>query len=160
MREEISKGNVWFGMDGNAVPRRKKHLADAGSGMTPETLWRAEDVGTTKAAKAHLLSMFPDDTVFDTPKPEGLVKRILDIATDPGDLVLDAFLGSGTTAAVAHKMGRRYIGIDSSTESFDYAVKRMRSVVDGEQGGISPEVGWNGGGGFETYSDGDNTSDL
>lgn len=90
-------------------------------------------VGTTNDAKKQLLALFPDVTVFDTPKPEGLIRRIFEIASDEGDLVLDAFLGSGTTAAVAHKMNRSYIGIDISTKSIDYALNRLKRVIDGEK---------------------------
>jgi adenine-specific DNA-methyltransferase len=88
--------------------------------------------------------------VFDTPKPEELVSRILAIATNPGDLVLDAYLGSGTTAAVAHKMGRRWFGIECGPQAVTHCAERMRQVIGGEPGGISAAVGWSGGGGF-TY---------
>ena len=97
----------------------------------------------------------PDSPVFDTPKPEALLGRILEIATDPGDLVLDAYLGSGTTAAVAHKLGRRWIGIERGDHAVTHCVERMRRVVDGEDGGISSEVGWEGGGGFRFLAAGD-----
>lgn len=108
-------------------------------------------VGTTNDAKKQLLALFPDVTVFDTPKPEGLIRRIFEIASDEGDLVLDAFLGSGTTAAVAHKMNRSYIGIDISTKSIDYALNRLKRVIDGEKSGISKDIGWEGGGSFSYY---------
>ena len=84
-------------------------------------------------------------------KPEHLVARILELATDDGDLVLDSFLGSGTTAAVAHKMGRRYIGIEMGEHAVTHCVPRLRKVIEGEQGGISESVGWKGGGGFRFY---------
>ena len=79
------------------------------------------------------------------------MQRILTVATSPGDLVLDSFLGSGTTAAVAHKMGRRYIGIEMGDNATTYCVPRMQKVIEGEQGGISEAVGWQGGGGFRFY---------
>ncbi|WP_288407241.1 site-specific DNA-methyltransferase [uncultured Pseudomonas sp.] len=151
MDKEIAENNVWFGKDGNGVPRIKKFLNDKVVKVTPETLWLAEECGTSKSAKKHLLKMFPDETVFDTPKPEELVRKVLSIATNPGDLVLDAFLGSGTTAAVAHKMGRRYIGIESGDHIVDIVARRLRYVVEGEVGGISKLEGWHGGGGFEFY---------
>ena len=91
----------------------------------------------------------PGKPVFDTPKPEQLIRRILDIATDEGDLVLDAFLGSGSTVSAAHKMRRQYIGIESGSHAVEYALKRLQLVVDGEDGGISHDVGWKGGGGFD-----------
>jgi adenine-specific DNA-methyltransferase len=95
-----------------------------------------------------MLELFPDEAVFDTPKPEQLIGRILTIATDPGDLILDAYLGSGTTAAVAHKMRRRWIGIEIGEHAVSHCAQRLRKVVDGEKGGISESVGWSGGGGF------------
>ena len=96
--------------------------------------------------------LFPGrDTFFGTPKPERLIQQILHIATNPGDLVLDSFLGSGTTAAVAHKMGRRYIGIEMGDHAVSHCVPRLHKVIDGEQGGISKSVGWQGGGGFRFY---------
>jgi adenine-specific DNA-methyltransferase len=151
MERAIAEGRVWFGRDGNGVPRIKRYLSDAQPGLTPETLWPAETAGTTRAAKRQLLEMFPSETLFDTPKPEQLVKRILEIATDPGDLVVDAYLGSGTTAAVAHKMNRRYIGIEIGDHALTHCAQRLRKVVDGEQSGISELVGWKGGGGFRFF---------
>ncbi len=151
MHEEIARNNFWFGRDGNGVPRRKVFLHDGGKGLTPHTLWQASEVGTSKSAKKHLLQMFPHESVFDTPKPEQLIHRILRIATNPGDSVLDAYLGSGTTAAVAHKMGRRYIGIERGDHATTHCVHRLRLVVDGESGGISDLVGWKGGGGFSFF---------
>jgi adenine-specific DNA-methyltransferase len=146
---EVQKNNVWFGKSGKGVPRLKQFLADGDRGLTPQTLWRAEEVGTTDSAKKHLLQLFPRKDPFDTPKPEGLIARILRIATDPGDVVLDAYLGSGTTAAVAHKLGRRYVGIDDSDEAMAIALARLAAVVDGESGGVSLEAGWRGGSGFD-----------
>lgn len=96
-------------------------------------------------------SLFPGDASFETPKPEGLIERVIRIATDPGDLVLDSFLGSGTTAAVAQKMGRRYIGIEMGSHAISHCVPRLKKVIDGEQGGVSESVGWKGGGGFRFF---------
>lgn len=146
MTEEINKGNVWFGRDGNAVPRLKRFLRDAKRGFTPHTLWKADEVGTNDAAKKHLLNLFPDEVLFDTPKPESLIQRVLTIASSPGDLVLDAYLGSGTTAAVAHKTGRRFIGIEAGDHAVTHCVKRLEKVIAGEPGGISKAVQWEGGG--------------
>jgi adenine-specific DNA-methyltransferase len=148
MRALIAAGQVWFGRDGNGVPRLKRYLADARLTVTPETLWTAEFSGTTRAAKRHLLSLLPDSEVFETPKPEQLVARVLEIATGPGDLVLDAYLGSGTTAAAAMKLGRRWLGIESGEHVISHCVARLRAVVDGERGGISADADWHGGGGF------------
>lgn len=152
MLKEIDCGNIWFGTDGKGVPRKKKFLSDPKKGLTPETLWGASQVGTTNDAKKHILSLFPSIPVFDTPKPETLIKQILELSSNEGDLILDAFLGSGTTAAVAHKLGRKYIGIDYSADSMNYAVERLKMVIDGELGGISKSVGWSGGGGFHSLS--------
>lgn len=104
------------------------------------------------------LALFGENP-FSTPKPEKLISRILLCATNPGDLVLDSFLGSGTTAAVAHKMGRRYIGIELGEHAVTHCVPRLKKVVDGEQGGISQAVGWQGGGGFRFYRLGESVFD-
>jgi adenine-specific DNA-methyltransferase len=149
MLREIKANNIWFGKTGDGVPRIKKFLADSKVGLTPETIWSSRDVHTTDSAKKHLLSLFPNVLPFDTPKPEQLIKRILDIATNKGDLVFDGFLGSGTTTAVAHKMGRRYIGIEKEELVSNYAIKRMQKVVQGEGSGISRDVNWKGGGSYQ-----------
>lgn len=125
--------------------------ADNSSGRPPETIWPHEQVGSNRTAKAEVKAIFDEQTTFTTPKPEGLLAQVLKIATNPGDLVLDSFLGSGTTAAVAHKMGRRWIGIEMGDHADTHCVPRMKKVVDGEQGGISKDVGWEGGGGFRYY---------
>ena len=106
------------------------------------------DVKTSRQAKAHQRQLLPDADQFDTVKPEQLLERVLDIATEKNDLVLDSFLGSATTAAVAHKMGRRWIGIEMGEHALTHCLPRLQKVVDGEQGGISEAVGWPGGGGF------------
>jgi adenine-specific DNA-methyltransferase len=151
MKREIALNNVWFGKDGDGVPRLKRFLRDARQGFTPHTLWPAEEVETNDAAKKHLLELFPTRPVFDTPKPEALIYRVLSIATNPGDLVLDAYLGSGTTAAVAHKMRRGYLGIESGGHAITHCVERIQKVIAGEGGGISRLVGWRGGGIFGFY---------
>ncbi len=119
-------------------------------GITPVTIWPHYEVGHNQEAKQEVKKFNLDD-VFDTPKPERLIQRILHIATNSGDLVLDSFLGSGTTAAVAHKMGRRYIGIEIGDHAFTHCVPRLNKVIEGEQGGISKSVGWKGGGGYRFY---------
>lgn len=151
MLEEIAKNNVWFGKDGNAVPRLKQFIANRKAGLTPETLWRANDVGTTSQAKKHLLALFKDISLFDTPKPEHLIQRILQISTNPGEVVLDPYLGSGTTAAVAHKMKRSYLGIEIGDHIKTHCAHRLQQVVAGEPGGISSLLDWKGGGGFDFY---------
>ena len=151
MRNEINAGNIWFGVTGRGVPRIKRFLNSAKQGLTPDTLWLATDVGTNDEAKKQLLGLFPEQEVFETPKPERLVRRILEIATEPGDLILDAFLGTGTTAAVAHKLNRNYIGIECGEQAVSYCATRLRKVVDGDESGISDDVNWQGGGGFDFY---------
>lgn len=152
MLAEIAANNIWFGKDGAGVPRLKKFLSERSGGVTPETLWRADDVGTTTDAKKHLISLFNFKNLFDTPKPESLIQRILQISTSAGDLILDPYLGSGTTAAVAHKMRRNYIGIEIGEHLKTHCVHRLRQVIDGEQGGASKALGWSGGGGFSFYN--------
>ncbi len=151
MVKEIRENNVWFGLGGDGVPRLKIFLNKSAAGLTPETLWLAAEVHTSKTAKKHLLQIFPDERVFDTPKPEQLIQRILTIATNPCDWVLDAYLGSGTTAAVAHKMGRRYIGIEQGDHAITHGAGRLRLVIDGEPAGISKAIKWKGGGGFDFF---------
>jgi len=97
--------------------------------------------------------------VFATPKPETLIRRVIHIASKKGDIVLDSFLGSGTTAAVAHKMGRQYIGIEMGEHAITHCAPRLKKVVDGEQGGISKEADWQGGGGFRFYQLGETVFD-
>lgn len=151
MLEEIAKNNVWFGKDGSAVPRLKKFLTERKIGLTPETLWRADDVGTTSDAKKHLLELFKEISLFDTPKPEHLIHRVLQISTNPGDVVLDPYLGSGTTAAVAHKMNRCYLGIEVGEHIKTHCAHRLQQVIAGEPGGVSEMIDWKGGGGFDFY---------
>lgn len=152
MQEEIRQGNIWFGIDGSNAPRIKKFLSTAKLGLTPHTLWTGDEYGTTDGAKKHLLKLFHEyENVFDTPKPEQLIKRILEIATDEGELVLDCYLGSGTTSSTAHKLKRNYIGIEIGEKSVRLACNRLFRVVEGEKGGISESVCWAGGGEFAFY---------
>ncbi len=151
MQQEIANNNIWLGKNGNGVPRIKRFLKLRKEGLTPDSLWRASEVGTTGSAKKHLVSLFHTKTLFDTPKPEELIQRVLHISTNPRDLVLDAYLGSGTTAAVAHKMGRTYIGIENGDHIETHCAHRLRQVIAGETGGISESIGWTGGGGFDFY---------
>jgi adenine-specific DNA-methyltransferase len=161
MNQEISQGNIWFGKDGNNTPRVKKFLRDAKIGLTPETIWLAENVGTSDSAKKQLLFLFPDnENVFETPKPEELLKRIIEIASDEGDYVLDCFLGSGTTVAVAHKLNRHYIGIELGDQMLDLVVKRINMVIEGEGSGISALIGWQGGGDYILYNFANNATPI
>jgi adenine-specific DNA-methyltransferase len=141
---------IWWGKNNDSIPQIKRFLSEVKQGMTPQTYWPYEDVGHTQEAKQEILALFGKD-VFITPKPERLMQRIMHIATGVDEVVLDSFLGSGTTAAVAHKMGRRYIGIEMGEHAITHCFPRLKKVVDGEQGGISEAAGWQGGGGFHFY---------
>ena len=151
MRREIAAGNIWFGPDGKGVPRIKRFLSGARLGLTPETLWPSAEVGTNDEAKKQLLQLLSGEAVFDTPKPEPLIARILSIVSNEGELVLDPFLGSGATAAVAHKMRRRYIGVEEGEQIVTHCAGRLRQVIAGDRTGCSAAVGWRGGGGFDFY---------
>ena len=140
-------GRIWWGKDGNNVPAIKRFLTEVKQGVVPQTFWSYGDVGHTQDAKKEIVQLFGAD-VFGTPKPEQLIGRVLQIGSNPGDLVLDSFLGSGTTSAVAHKMRRRYIGIEMGEHARTHCLPRLQKVIEGEQGGISQAVGWQGGGGF------------
>jgi len=149
--ELVKDNRIWFGKDGSNVPRIKSFLSDVQDGITPVTIWPHEEVGHNQDAKKEVKA-FNADNVFSTPKPEKLIQRVLQLATNEGDLVLDSFLGSGTTAAVAHKMGRRWIGIELGEHAVTHCAPRLKAVVEGEQGGISKAVNWQGGGSFEFCS--------
>lgn len=148
----VAEKRLWWGRDGkNSVPALKLFLSDVRDGMTPHNWWPHDEVGHTDEAKKEQMALIPDDP-FGTPKPERLLKRIVEITTNPGDLVLDSFAGSGTTGAVAHKMGRRWIMVELGEHCHTHIIPRMKKVIDGEdQGGISKTVNWKGGGGFRYY---------
>lgn len=148
---------LYFTKGGKGGIARKTYLDNVG-GKLPTNFWPYAETGHTDEAKKEILALFGND-VFATPKPERLIRRILHIATNPGDLVLDSFLGSGTTAAAAHKMGRRYIGIEMGEHALTHCVPRLRKVIEGEQGGISEAVNWKGGGGFRFYRLGESIFD-
>lgn len=137
LAEMDADNRIWWGKDGNNVPAPKIFLSEVKDGRVPQTFWPYEEVGHTQEAKKEIVALFGND-VFDTPKPERLIQRILQIATNPGDLVLDSFLGSGTTAAVAHKMGRRWIGIELGEQCYTHCLPRLQKVIDGtDEGGIT-----------------------
>ena len=127
MKDEIRAGNIWFGKHGIGVPRIKKFLELETAGLVPETIWSADEVGTSSSAKKEMLAAFPDSLPFDTPKPEELLRRILTIATNPGDIVLDPFLGSGTTCVAALGMGRKFIGIERGEQVVNFCVQRLKT---------------------------------
>jgi len=144
----LADNRIVFGKTGKSKPQMKRFLTEAQSkGSSVKTWW--DDVGTATEATKELQKMNID---FDTPKPERLIERVLQIATNPGDLVLDSFAGSGTTGAVAHKMGRRWIMVELGEHCHTHIIPRLQKVIDGEdQGGISKAVNWQGGGGFRYY---------
>lgn len=147
--KELAEGKIKFSGDETRIIR-KIYLADQ-EGRVPETIWFAKDVGTTREASGEVRA-FVDGEFFDTPKPERLLERVIALATNPGDLVLDSFAGSGTTGAVAHKMGRRWIMVELGEHCHTHIIPRLKKVIDGEdQGGISRAVNWQGGGGFRYY---------
>ncbi|WP_273754186.1 site-specific DNA-methyltransferase [Bartonella sp. MM73XJBT.G] len=149
---ELLKDNrIWFGRDNNGVPRIKRFLSEVKNGMVSMTIWPYTEVGHNQDAKREVKA-FNSDDVFTTPKPEKLIERIIQLATNPGDLVLDSFAGSGTTGAVAHKMGRKWIMIELGEHCHTHIIPRLKQVIDGtDQGGISQSVNWQGGGGFRYY---------
>lgn len=152
MLEEIANGNIFFTKGGNGVPRIKNFLKD-NPGLTPETLWLANEVETNDLAKKHNVALVDEDIeVFETPKPEALIDRILSISTNPGDVVLDCFGGSGTTFSTATKLGRKWIGVEIGEHTDDIIISRLKKVLSGEdRGGISDAAKWNGGGSFKYY---------
>ncbi len=149
----VAEGFIYWGKDGlGKTPsfKRYKHLL-RNQGIVPQTLWSHEYASHTDASRKEVRAVLDSLSLVDdfiTPKPEKLIQRVLEIATNLGDLVLDSFLGSGTTAAVAHKMGRRWIGIEMGEHAETHCLPRLQKVIEGEQGGISQAVNWQGGGGF------------
>jgi adenine-specific DNA-methyltransferase len=150
--QHVAEDRIWWGKNSEKdKPRLKSYLNEVGEGIVPDTLWLRTDAGDNQDSKREARTFNSTDT-FSTPKPEKLLQRILTIASNPGDLVLDSFLGSGTTAAVAHKMGRRWIGIELGEHCHTHCLPRLKKVIDGaDLGGITESVGWKGGGGFRYY---------
>lgn len=150
----VKEKRLWWGLKGeNSVPALKLFLSEVRDGMTPHNWWPHTEVGHTDEAKKESIALFGADMVFSTPKPERLLHRIITLATDPGDLVLDSFAGSGTTGAVAHKMGRRWLMVELGEHCQTHILPRLRQVIDGDdQGGVSKAASWKGGGGFRYYS--------
>ncbi len=149
-RRLLDAGRIYWGKNGDSQPSVIRYLSEV-EGLVPWTWWPHSDVGHTDESKKEANALFGSDVSFGTAKPERLVQHVLHIATSPGDLVLDSFLGSGTTAAVAHKMGRRWIGVEMGEHAVTHCAPRLQKVVEGDQGGISERVGWQGGGGFRFY---------
>ncbi|MDK9640013.1 site-specific DNA-methyltransferase [Propionibacterium freudenreichii] len=148
-RQLLEDDRIWFPKDGAGSPRLKL-FAHQVRGLVPFSVWSALETGTNDDAKRHLQALFPHKGVFATPKPEELMERIIHVATDPGDLVLDLFAGSGTTATTAHKMGRRWVAVERNPQTVAKALlPRVNKVIAGtDPGGITPLVGWHGGGSY------------
>lgn len=147
----LAQGRIFFGKSGDAQPSVIRYLKEV-EGVTPWTWWPHEDCGHTDEAKKEIHALFGKEDAFATPKPERLIKRVLDIATRPGEIVLDSFAGSGTTGAVAQKMARRWIMVELGEHCETLIAPRLRKVIDGtDQGGISKAVRWRGGGGYRYF---------
>lgn len=142
----IKDNRIYFGIDGKNKPVLKRFLNEVKQGLVPLTVWYNENVGSSTGAKQEVNLLFDISSLFSTPKPEKLLQRIIEISTNPSDIVLDFYAGSGTTLAVAHKMGRQYIGIEQMDYIEDIPFIRMEKVIVGEQGGVSKSVNWQGGG--------------
>lgn len=152
MEKMILENRIWFGKDGNAFPRKKRFLTEVQQGRKGDTWWASDEVGHNQEAKREIIALNGKD-IFATPKPERLIQRVIQLSTNEKDIVLDSFLGSGTTAAVAHKMNRKYIGIELGQHCNTHCLPRLKSVCDGsDQGGISKTINWKGGGGFKFYN--------
>lgn len=152
--QHAKDGLIWWGKDGKGrVPALKRFASSLkNTGIKPMTVWLWDEVGHTQDGRKEQIALSPENP-FSTPKPERLLERILDLATRPNDLVLDSFAGSGTTGAVAHKMGRRWIMVELGEHANSHIVPRLRKVIDGtDQGGVTEAIGWEGGGGFRFYN--------
>lgn len=143
----VLENRIWFGKDGDSAPRIKRFLSDVKQKTTPQTIWDYSEVGHNQSATQNLNKLF-EENVFSTPKPEALLQRIITLGSNERDLVVDFFMGSATTQAVAMKMNRRFIGIEQMDYIKDVSVERLKKVIAGEQGGISKDVDWQGGGSF------------
>ncbi len=151
-KELCDDNRIWWGKMGDGVPRRKTFLSEVQSGIVPPTIWLHSDAGNTQEAKKEVLAVVPEAEVFATPKPEKLMSRIISIASDVGDLILDSFAGSGTTGAVAHKMGRRWIMVELGEHCQTHIIPRLKKVIDGDdKGGVTEATDWKGGGGFRYF---------
>ncbi len=150
--ELLADNLIVFGKGGDGVPMIKRFLKDVKQGTVPLSVLLHSEVGGNTEAKKEVRE-FNDSDIFSTPKPERLLERILHLATSPGDLVLDSFAGSGTTGAVAHKMGRRWIMVELGEHCHTHIIPRLQKVIDGQDpGGVTEATGWQGGGGFRYYS--------
>lgn len=152
LRKMDENDEIWFGSEGDANPSRKTFLSELKLAEPPApTVWLHGDAGNNHEAREEVKAINPHDA-FATPKPEKLMRRVIALATNPGDLVLDSFAGSGTTGAVAHKMGRRWVMVELGEHCSTHIVPRLKKVIDGtDTGGVTDAVEWKGGGGFRYY---------
>ncbi len=152
-QQMLDDGRIWWGQGGESIPSQKRFLSEVKEGVTPSTLWLHTEAGHNGEAKNELRVLLPNsDEMFITPKPERLLHQVIQAASDPGDLVLDSFAGSGTTGAVAHKMGRRWIMVELGEHCHTHIIPRLKKVIDGaDPGGVTEATGWQGGGGFRYY---------
>ena len=141
------EGRIWFGNNGDAMPRRKTYLKES-PGIIPWTWWSNKEAGHNQEAKKESIALFGKESSFSTPKPERLLQRLISISTNEGDIILDFFMGSATTQSVAMKMNRKFIGIEQMDYINTISVPRLQKVIEGEQGGISKDVNWQGGSSF------------
>jgi adenine-specific DNA-methyltransferase len=147
----LEENRFYFGKEGKGAPQLKRYLSEVKDGVTVKTIWIRDEVGDNQEAKKEVKEF--GETTFDTPKPERLMQRILFLGSKENDLILDSFLGSGTTSAVAHKMNRRWIGIELGEHATTHCLPRLQQVVSGkDKGGITEAVNWKGGGGFKFYT--------
>ncbi len=146
-KKMVADNRIWFGKNQDSKPQLKQFLSEVQQGTVAKSIWLYDEVGHNQISRSEIIKLFGEH-VFVTPKPEKLLKRIIELASAAGDFVLDFFLGSGTTAAVAHKLKRKYVGIDQMDYIETVAGERLKKVIAGEDGGISKEVNWEGGGSF------------
>jgi len=152
--ELVSDNRIWFGDNDDKMPRLKRFLSEVKGGVVPKTIWLRDEVGDNSEGKKEVKKFISEDyNVFTTPKPERLLQRIIHISSNEGDWILDAFLGSGTTCAVAHKMKRKWIGLENGKQLNEICIPRLKSVIDGtDKGGVTEDVSWNGGGAFDYFT--------
>ena len=153
-QKALTDGRVYFGKKGNGMPIIKRYLSEVQEGVVPRSWWPADEAGHNQEAKRdHLNKLLKGVPTFETPKPERLLERIINISTNPNDFVLDSFAGSGTTGAVAQKMGRHWIMVELGEHCYTHIFPRLKKVIEGQDpGGITDAVGWKGGGGFNFYN--------
>lgn len=154
IKELQADGRIYWGKKGDAeFPVEKKYLSEVKSGVVNQTWWPYEFAGSTRNASAEMKKIFDGEKAFDTPKPEKLIYRIVNMSSNPGDIVMDSFAGSGTTGAVAQKMGRKWIMVEIGEHADTHIIPRLKKVINGDDvSGVTKAVEWKGGGGFRYYT--------